>query len=41
MLAVVILFFACMVVGFVYLKTVLNKHMEKSVKGLDCSYIKK
>lgn len=36
----VIIFFSCMVFGFVYLKTLLNKNMEKTVNGLNCDYIK-
>jgi len=39
MLVTVIIFFACMVVGFVYLKTELNKNMEKSIKGLNCDFM--
>jgi hypothetical protein len=40
MLLIVILFFSAMVLGFVSLKTVVNKHMAKSVKDQDCVYIK-
>jgi hypothetical protein len=37
MLIIVILFFCCMVVGFVQLKTELNKRMEKTITGLNCN----
>lgn len=40
MLVVVFMFFGGMVVGFVSLKTLVNKSMDKSAKGIDCSYIK-
>lgn len=41
MFLIVILFFFCMVVGFVKLKTELNKKMEKSIKGLNCDFMNK